>query len=89
METLSFIRPAEAPRDFADFDRQFIGGQWRHGRSERLGKDNDPFTGETLVEIPQANRADLDEAYLAATKAQPAWGNAARANAQMSCAAPR
>lgn len=50
-----------------------IGGSWRHGRAGTRCADHNPYTGETLIEIPEASRADLDEAYLAAARAQPAW----------------
>jgi aldehyde dehydrogenase (NAD+) len=58
------------------FDKQFIGGSWRAGRSGRTDTDRDPFTGEALIEIPLASGKDLDEAYRAATEAQPAWADA-------------
>ena len=32
-----------------------------------------PYNGDTLVEIQQANKDQLNEAYNAATKAQEAW----------------
>lgn len=61
------------PTPYSGLDLLPIGGSWRRGRSERLNIDANPFTGETLIEIPQANSADLDEAFSAAKKAQPAW----------------
>lgn len=64
---------ADAATAYADFTQQFIAGRWRRGRSERVNRDRNPYTAETLVEIPQASAADLDEAYAAAARAQPAW----------------
>jgi aldehyde dehydrogenase (NAD+) len=36
-------------------------------------KDTDPYSGDTIGEIAMANRADLDEAYQSAAKAQIGW----------------
>ncbi|HYZ85629.1 MAG TPA: aldehyde dehydrogenase family protein [Bryobacteraceae bacterium] len=55
------------------WEKQFIRGAWRTGRSGHKVKDTDPYTGETLVEIAAADRQDLDEAYESARQAQPAW----------------
>jgi aldehyde dehydrogenase (NAD+) len=49
-----------------------IGGEWRIGKMHAL-KNYDPYTGEIILEIPQADRNDLDDAYAAATRAQEAW----------------
>jgi aldehyde dehydrogenase (NAD+) len=57
-------------------DRQPIGGIWRHGRGDGVIADRDPFTGEVLLEIPSASVADLDAAFAAAARAQPAWAAA-------------
>lgn len=54
-------------------DRQFIGGDWRAGKSGETKPDLDPYTADTLVEIRLATRDDLDDAYRAAKEAQPAW----------------
>ena len=64
--------PRKEPR-FADFDRQFIGGQWRAGSGEGSLADRNPYSGDLLVEIPLANERDVDEAYAAAVNAQRAW----------------
>lgn len=58
---------------YQGFDLQFIGGDWKGGRSERVNTDRDPYTGETLVEIAQASREDLDAAFTSAKKAQGEW----------------
>ena len=39
----------------------------------RALKDIDPYSDEVLLEIPQADRGDLDEAYAAAARAQTTW----------------
>jgi aldehyde dehydrogenase (NAD+) len=59
---------------YSGFEQQFIAGRWRHGRAERATRDVNPWTGDVLVEIPQASRGDLDDAYAAAKEAQQSWG---------------
>ena len=56
-----------------NFTNQFINGQWKQGSSNKTIVDRNPFNGEVLLTIPSANKADLDEAYVAAKKAQIAW----------------
>lgn len=60
----------------ADFARMPIAGVWRSGGAGETRADDDPFTGATLVEIPLADRRDLDAAYSAAAVAQPEWAEA-------------
>ncbi|EHK87680.1 aldehyde dehydrogenase family protein [Saccharomonospora azurea] len=54
-------------------DTQFIAGQWREGRSERVNTDTNPFDDSVVAEIRQASKEDLDDAYRAAEAAQAAW----------------
>ncbi|MCJ2141587.1 aldehyde dehydrogenase family protein [Methylobacterium sp. E-066] len=72
-------RPApaapEAPRPYAGFDGQYIGGAWRHGRHGGKLPDDNPYSGERLAVIVMADRSDLDAAYEAAAKAQRAWAD--------------
>ena len=42
------------------FDRLPIAGEWRRVKMRSL-KNIDPFTGDVMLEIPQANRSDLDD----------------------------
>jgi aldehyde dehydrogenase (NAD+) len=65
-----------ALRPYSGFDMQYIGGQWRAGHRAATLKDDDPYTGETLVEITIADQTDIDEAYQSAQRAQPAWAAA-------------
>jgi len=58
---------------YSNFDQLFINGQWRHGKGAKILRDLNPYDGSTLVEIPHANRDDLDGAYRGAAKAQHAW----------------
>ena len=43
------------------------------GRAGKALQDTNPYSGETLLQIEQANREDLNEAYAAAQEAQVAW----------------
>ena len=70
---LALVIPTSTPARYIELDRQYIGGIWRHGHEGSMLIEADPFTGETLTEIVQANKDDLDEAYQSATKAQISW----------------
>jgi aldehyde dehydrogenase (NAD+) len=50
-----------------------IGGSWRAGRAGKTRTDSNPWSGDTLAEIPLASADDLDEAFAAAQRAQRAW----------------
>jgi aldehyde dehydrogenase (NAD+) len=58
---------------YPDFDSMPLGGRWRGGSAGESRADTDPWSGETLTEIPQADAHDLDEAYAAAREAQGGW----------------
>ncbi|MCZ2820095.1 aldehyde dehydrogenase family protein [Modestobacter sp. VKM Ac-2977] len=62
-----------APAPYDGFDRMPIAGTWRAGRAGKTATDTNPYTGETLTEIPLANADDLDEAYARAKEAQRDW----------------
>jgi aldehyde dehydrogenase (NAD+) len=68
--------PDTAPTPYDGFDRMPIAGDWRAGGAGRTRADVDPFSGETLVEIPLADADDLDAAYRAAREAQRGWAAA-------------
>jgi aldehyde dehydrogenase (NAD+) len=72
-QNLASVIPTSIPGRYTELDLQYIGGIWRHGHEGSKLIDSDPFTGETLAEIVQANKDDLDEAYQAAAKAQVSW----------------
>ena len=65
IETPPSVRAA-----YEGWDKQWIDGAWRAGRSRRVVKDVDPFTGQTLVEIAGADARDVDDAYQGARNAQ-------------------
>ncbi|WP_254822932.1 aldehyde dehydrogenase family protein [Haloglomus halophilum] len=57
----------------ADWDRQYVGGEWRRVEErERIEVEN-PATREHITEVPAASVEDVDDAYEAATAAQVDW----------------
>lgn len=58
---------------YGPFTSMPIGTRWRAGSSGEKRADTDPWTGETLTEIAQADAGDLDEAYDTASRAQREW----------------
>jgi aldehyde dehydrogenase (NAD+) len=67
---------AATPAPYTGFDRMLIAGQWRDGNSDSALTDTDPYTGETLTQIAQADESDVDLACRAARDAQREWGAA-------------
>ncbi|TXD98056.1 aldehyde dehydrogenase family protein [Psychrobacter frigidicola] len=68
---------------YSDFHLQYIAGEWQSGKDDSVNTDTNPYNGDTIVEIKQATKDQLDEAYQAATKAQVEWAQqtpAERAN---------
>ncbi|SFK37807.1 aldehyde dehydrogenase (NAD+) [Halobacillus dabanensis] len=55
------------------FTKQYINGQWKNGSSEKVVHNINPFTQQTIAQIPSANEEDLEEAYKAANDAQKSW----------------
>jgi aldehyde dehydrogenase (NAD+) len=53
-----------------------IGREWRSGSSHETRADLNPWSGETMLEIRQADRDDLDKAFTGAREAQRAWAAA-------------
>ena len=53
-------------------DQLYIDG-WREGTSERTATTVNPFNDEPIVEIRQASKADVDEAYDVAKQRQAEW----------------
>jgi aldehyde dehydrogenase (NAD+) len=68
---------SEAPARYDRFDTMPIAGKWREGSSETVRADRDPYTGDTLVEIRQADAEDVDAAYGAAKEAATSWRESA------------
>jgi acyl-CoA reductase-like NAD-dependent aldehyde dehydrogenase len=61
------------PQPYDQFELLPIAGNWRHGKAEHRLVDTNPFTGDVLLEIKQADRHDLDAAFAAGAKAQVEW----------------
>lgn len=62
-----------APNAYTDFHLQYIAGEWQKGQDDSVNTDTNPYNGDTIVEIKQATKDQLDEAYQAAEKAQIEW----------------
>jgi acyl-CoA reductase-like NAD-dependent aldehyde dehydrogenase len=56
--------------------KQYIGGTWREGSSDRHLEVLNPFTGEVVTKFKIATVDDIDDAYEEAAKAQKAWAAA-------------
>jgi acyl-CoA reductase-like NAD-dependent aldehyde dehydrogenase len=59
--------------DFKVWDKQFIGGEWRMGNSQRQYTNRNPFDESELVTIQLASTEDIDKAYRSAAIAQVEW----------------
>ncbi|QWA11968.1 aldehyde dehydrogenase family protein [Sodalis ligni] len=55
------------------FQELLIGGRWQTGSAGTLYRNTNPFTGETLLEVPEASIDDINAAFQAATLAQRDW----------------
>ncbi|WP_201594169.1 aldehyde dehydrogenase family protein [Psychrobacter vallis] len=58
---------------YSDFHLQFIAGEWQKGKDDSINTNTNPYNGDTLVEIQQATKDQLNEAYDAADQAQAEW----------------
>lgn len=56
------------------FSALAIGGRWRPGRAATRLRGQDPYNGELLAEIAEADLSDVDDAFQSAATAQVAWG---------------
>ncbi len=57
----------------AALNKQYIGGVWRDGKSQKVLTDKNPFNDTHIADFKLASLADLDEAYRSAAAAQQAW----------------
>lgn len=55
------------------FTKQYINGQWKNGSSDKNVDNINPYTQQTIAQIPSANEEDLNEAYQGANVAQKSW----------------
>lgn len=58
---------------FKNVNKQFIGGEWKEGRSGRKVAITNPFDNSTITEVILANKEDVNEAYETAKAAQKEW----------------
>lgn len=61
------------PQHYTGFEQAPIGMAWRQGAGGEVLRDLDPWSGETILEIAEADLNDLEEAITAAATAQSAW----------------
>jgi aldehyde dehydrogenase (NAD+) len=66
----------DAPLPYQGFGAMPLAGEWRPGTSGKIAADTDPWSGNTLAEIPLASPEDLDDAMAAARRAQRDWASA-------------
>ena len=63
--------PAAHAYGFGDL---YIAGTWRPGSAHETTAVTNPWTGEVVATLIQADIRDVDEAYAGAERAQAAWG---------------
>ena len=61
------------PMKYAELSKQYINGAWVEGHSNTVYQDVNPYNQQVLAQIRLADKSDIDAAYVAASKAQPAW----------------
>ena len=55
------------------YDKLYIDGEWAEGTSDKVMEDICPMDNSVLYSYRAASKADVDRAYAAAKRAQPAW----------------
>ncbi|WP_368646329.1 aldehyde dehydrogenase family protein [Alkalibacterium putridalgicola] len=58
---------------YEQLDLNYIGGQWRKGKSQKVIESVDPYTEETYITLQVASLEDLDKAYESARSHQKEW----------------
>ncbi|MCM2420531.1 MULTISPECIES: aldehyde dehydrogenase family protein [unclassified Streptomyces] len=58
---------------FSELALQYIDGEWRSGSGSWDIVDFNPYNGDKLASITVATKAEVDQAYRAAERAQTAW----------------
>ncbi|MBP2280767.1 aldehyde dehydrogenase (NAD+) [Psychrobacter sp. PL19] len=58
---------------YSDFHLQYIAGEWQSGKDDSINTNTNPYNGDPIVEIKQATKDQLEEAYKAAVTAQAEW----------------
>jgi len=60
-------------KDQAFLHKLYIGGEWRDGTATKQLDVKNPFNHELITTFKLGSKKDIDDAYKAAAKAQPAW----------------
>ncbi len=55
--------------------QNFINGEYKPARSGRLIENTNPSNGQVYGSLPDSDKSDVEEAFLAAEAAFPAWSN--------------
>ena len=58
---------------YEQLDLNYIGGEWREGKSSEVIESFDPYTEKSYMKIQAASLDDLNEAYESAEKHQKDW----------------
>ena len=59
--------------DYSKLGKQFIGGEWRDGKSGKTLPDINPYNDEVITAFQIASVADIDDAYQSAYQAKLEW----------------
>lgn len=62
-----------ATKTFSQWSKQYIGGEWKNGTSEKSYKNTNPYDQSELVTINLGSMDDVNAAYESAEKAQAEW----------------
>lgn len=60
---------------YSEWNKLYINGEWKEGSSEKVDVVTNPYNDEEITKLKYAGKKDIDAAYEAAKKAQPAWAN--------------
>lgn len=55
--------------------QSYIGGHWRHGKTDQELENTNPYNGELIFKFKEASSEDIDEACLMAKKQQEQWAS--------------
>lgn len=58
---------------YLKLNKSFINGQWVEGETSKIFVISDKYTNEVLTEVKIASKAQVEEAYIGAKKAQISW----------------
>lgn len=72
----------ETMQKYENLNQAFIAGKWRDGSAGDRRHNINPWTEEVICEVVSCSADDVDEAYRAAEKAQPAWEGTSPAEKQ-------